>query len=153
MWKTRRARKYYRHRSSLLGLLYMFLETVDELGNPPGRDSVASYLGFEVQFNLGEMLAGMKGLRQAYSIRPDGRDIDIVLIDAKGRAIAGFEVKTRSVARGEASSIIEWLQGQGIMGGGVVSLGLKRGWDNILGAEDLVEAAYKLHQTSRALHP
>ena len=149
LWRTRGARVYYRHRSSLLRLLLAVAPTVEELGAEPRPETLQGLYGVELQFNLGEMLAEAKGLRRGYSIQPGGRDIDVVLLDNRGRAHWGYEVKAGSMAPGEAREAVEGIRAAGIPRAGLVALqGIRDpdAADEALDAERLAELAMRLSE-------
>ena len=85
LWRTRGARVYYRHRSPLVSLLYQAASQVEELGTAPSPEMLRARYGLELQFTLGELLSKHHIARRAYSMQAGGRDIDIVLLDARGR--------------------------------------------------------------------
>ena len=149
LWRTRGARVYYRHRSSLLRLLLAVAPTVEELGAEPRPETLQGLYGVELQFNLGEMLAEAKGLRRGYSIQPGGRDIDVVLLDERGRAHWGYEVKTGALSPGEAREAVERIRAAGIPRAGLVALqGIPDpdAADEALNAERLTELAKRLSE-------
>ncbi|RLF00070.1 MAG: hypothetical protein DRJ63_03510 [Thermoprotei archaeon] len=142
LWRTRGARVFYRHRSSILSILLYFDEKYSELGLIPSRDSIEGRLGLEVQFFIGELLARYKNLTRAYALLPKGGDVDIVLLD-KGSPVIGYEVKVGSMTLSEARRAIENMKKLGIPRYGLISLEgeLPRIGDEQLTAEDLVKIA------------
>ncbi len=153
LWRTRRSRRYYRHRSSLVSLLYAFADQSEELGLPPSPEQVRARYGVELAFNIGEMLAYAKSLARGYSIQRE-RDIDVVLLDRRGRALWGYEAKMGSIGSAEAEELAKWLHGLGIPHAGVVALmGVKgrspRGLDEILDAASMLELAERLREKRR----
>jgi len=149
LWRTRGARVYYRHRSSLLRLLLAVAATVEELGAEPRPETIHSMYGVELQFNLGEMLAEAKGLRRGYSIQPGGRDIDVVLLDDRGRAHWGYEVKAGPLPPGEAREAVERIRAAGIPRAGLAALqGIPDpdAADEALDAESLASLAARLSE-------
>ncbi|MCE4606263.1 MAG: AAA family ATPase [Desulfurococcales archaeon] len=142
LWKTRGARIYYRHRSTLLAILYYILDRVDELEQKPSKESLRSRYYMELQFDLAELFAKIKKLRPAYSITLEGWDVDILLVDSKGRPQWAYEVKTGSLSRGEAKKIIERIRGLGIPRVGFISLqekpSMMKGVDEVWGPTELV---------------
>ena len=153
LWRTRRARVYYRHRSSLVSLLYSIADYVEEVGETPSPDTLLARYGVELQFNLGELLAERKGLRRGYSIPQGGRDIDVVLLDKRGRPEWGYEVKMGRLDTREAENIAEWIRSLRIPHAGIVALGGVSGdtsrVDEALDAKAIVEEAEKLSNIRR----
>ncbi len=153
LWRTRRARVYYRHRSSALALLYRVLDQVEELGLPPSPEQVRSAYGVELQFNVGELLAAARGLRRGYSIQPDGRDIDVVLLDRRGVAHWGYEVKMGEADARDVDSFAEYASRLGVRRVGYVALEGVRGEpsliDEVLDAEGLAKLAVKVSRARR----
>ncbi len=147
LWRTRGARVYYRHRSTLLSLLYYMLDYV-ELGVKPGLEAVRSRYALELQFDLGELLARHKGLERAYMVSPEGWDVDVVLLDRRGRPVWGYEVKLGGITPSEARRAADRIRGAGIPRAGVVSLSEEppeiREIDEALGPEHLLEMARKV---------
>ncbi len=95
------------------------------------------------------MLAEAKGLRRGYSIQPGGRDIDVVLLDERGRAHWGYEVKTGALSPGEAREAVEMIRAAGIPRAGLVALqGIPDpdAADEALDAERLTELAKRLSE-------
>ena len=151
LWKTRRARYYYRHRSCLASLLYWLDERFESESYPLTKIENVLYdkLGIEVQFFICELLAKSKGLKRAYSILPSKiGDIDIILIDRKGRPIEGFEVKIGYISKSEVRRLIDRIRSLGIPKVGLISLVEKPsqllGVDEILGPDELLMEARKL---------
>jgi hypothetical protein len=142
LWRTRGSRVYYRHRSSLLAILYYILDQVDELGGKPSKDALRSRYYFELQFDIGEMLAKSKNLRLAYSITPEGWDVDILLVDKKGNPLWGYEVKKGTISKRDAYKAAERLKSIGIPRVGIISLEEEipriRGVDEVLGPNDFL---------------
>ena len=153
LWRTRGSRRYYRHRSSLLALLYSLSDEVDELGVEPSPETVKSRYGVELAFNIGEMMARAKGLARGYSVQ-GARDVDIVLLDKKGRALWGYEVKMGSINAREAREVADWIHSLGIAHAGVITLKESPkeplAIDEIMDAEAIVELAKKLAEERRA---
>ncbi len=150
LWRTRGARVYYRHRSSLTSLLYRIADYVEELGSPPPAETLRAAYGLELQFAIGELLAARHGLQRAYSIQPDGRDIDVVLLDRRGVAEWAYEVKMGRVSAGDVEWLRETAARLGVRRVGVVALeGGEASVDELLDAEALVEVAEKLAGESR----
>ena len=152
LWRTRGARRYYRHRSSLLAVLYAAAPLVEEIGLQPSSEEIRSRLGLELGFNIGEMLAAEKNLRQGYSL-PGPRDIDVVLLDKKGRAKWGYEVKAGPMTQGEAEELARWLHSLGVENAGVVALagirGEARGLAEAIDAQGLLDRAQRLAEKRR----
>ncbi len=150
LWRTRGARTYYRHRSPLVSLLYQVADSVDELGMTPGPEALRARYGLELQFTIGELLARRHASRRAYSIQPGGRDVDVVLLERRGHAAWGYEVKMGGVTVREAESIAAWIRSLGVPRAGVVTLGgvsgVVRGLDEVMDAEVLVEEAERLRR-------
>jgi len=145
LWRTRGARRYYRHRSTLVSLLYRLSSIVDA-GLTPSAGQIRSWYGVEAQFDIGELLARYHGLRQAYSILPEGEDIDVVLLDKKGRPEWGYEVKTGKIRAPEAEKALERIRRAGIPKAGIASLSQKPPMigDRALGPRDLVTISLQL---------
>ncbi len=141
LWRTRGARIYYRHRSTLLSVLYYALESVDELGQEPNKDSLRSRYYVELQFDLAELLAYTKNLRPAYHISPAGWDIDILLVDRNGRPVWGYEVKSGPMNPAEARRAVARIRSLGIPKVGLLSLSdtppSVNGADEVLGPMDI----------------
>ena len=153
LWRTRGARTYYRHRSPLVSLLYQVADSVEELGVAPSPEALRTRYGLELQFTIGELLARRRASRRAYSIQPGGRDVDVVLLERRGHAVWGYEVKMGSIATSEAESIAAWMRSIGIPRAGVVALGgvsgVALGLDEVLDAEALVEEARRIRRGTR----
>ncbi len=146
LWRTRRAKVYHRVRSSLLALLLWVGDVVEETGLPPSLDAMRARHGIELAFNIGELLAARHRLRRGYSILPDGRDIDVVLLSRSGVAEWGYEVKRGEVDDREASSIASWLRSLGVRRAGLVALrgAARDALDEALDAAELVREARRL---------
>ncbi len=148
LWKTRGSRVYYRHRSPLVSLLYWTLDLIEEPDARVNPEALKSRYGIELQFTLGELLAKYHGLKRAYSIRLEGRDIDVVLLDKRGMAVWGYEVKMGGIDTAKAQSIAEWMRSQGVLKTGIITLQRPakppRGVDETLDLELIVERAIKL---------
>ncbi|MCX8181239.1 MAG: hypothetical protein N3E41_07715 [Thermofilaceae archaeon] len=139
LWKTRHARVYYRHRSSLLSIL-MYVEERYPDETPPAN-TLPSLLGLEAQFFVGELLAEVKGLSRAYTVAREG-DIDVVLMRGDTPVI-GYEVKLGSISSAEAKRATDRIKGLGIPKTGLVSLtdepdGLA---DEVVGPDELFRLA------------
>jgi len=142
LWRTRGARVYYRHRSSLVALLYHVYGMYDA-GEPIQPQHLALRYGVELQFNIGELLAGARGLRRAYAIMPGGRDIDIVLLDRGSRPQIGYEVKAGPISGQDAVRAVEAIRAAGIPRAGLISAQQRPPLvgDESLGPEDILEIA------------
>ncbi len=142
LWRTRGARVYYRHRSSLVALLYHVYDRYDA-GEPIQPAHLASRYGVELQFNVGELLARAAGLRRAYTIMPEGRDIDIVLLNHRSGPQIGYEVKAGPISEREAAKAVEVIRGAGIPRAGLISAHQRPPpiGDENLGPEDILEIA------------
>ena len=156
LWRTRGARFYYRHRSPLTSILLWLDEKFELEGYISDEiiDALHSRLAFETQFFLGELLAKARGLRRGYAILPGGRgDVDIVLLDRRGRAIEGFEVKIGTISKFEIRRAVERIRSLGIPRVGVISLVeeplLLPGVDEFLGPNELLKEAEKLRRKER----
>ena len=114
LWRTRGARIYYRHRSTLLSVLYYALESVDELGQEPNKDSLRSRYYVELQFDLAELLGSTKNFRPAYHTSPDRWNVDILLVDMNRRPIWGYEVKSGPMDHAEARRAVSRIRGLGV---------------------------------------
>ena len=145
LWKTRGARTYYRHRSPILSLLYHTINQIEELDVRPSPAQLASRYGIELQFTLAELLAEYYGLRRAYSMRPDGKDIDILLLDGKGNPQRAYEVKMGKITAKTADETAKWLREQGIVHTGIIALKGTDGAplipDELLEPEDILDIA------------
>ncbi|MEM2410149.1 MAG: ATP-binding protein [Thermofilaceae archaeon] len=139
LWRTRHARVYYRHRSSLLSMLMYVEERYPDERPPP--ETIRTLLGVEAQFFVGELLAEVKGLSRAYHVAAES-EVDIVLM--KGSApVIGYEVKLGPITPIEARRAAEKLKALGIPRVGLVSLSeTPEGTaDEAFGPDDLVEMA------------
>ena len=153
LWRSRGARFYYHHRSTLTSTLLWMDERFEFEDYPPHRveDALRSHLALEIQFFIGELLAKSRGLKRAYTVLPRSLgDVDIVLLDRKGRAIEGFEVKTGSISRSEIQNSIDKIRDLGIPRVGVISLTEKppkiQGVDESLGPSELLKAVKTLRK-------
>jgi len=153
LWRSRGARFYYHHRSALISTLLWMDERFEFEDYPPHRveDALRSHLALEIQFFIGELLAKSRGFKRAYTVLPRGLgDVDIVLLDRKGRAIEGFEVKTGSISRSEIQNSIDKIRDLGIPRVGVISLTEKppeiQGVDESLGPSELLKAVKTLRK-------
>jgi len=153
LWKTRGARRYYRHRSTLTSLLYRLSATV-EAGLTPDPETIRSWYGTEAQFDIGELLADYHGLTQAHTILPTGEDIDAVLLDKKGRPQWGYEIKLGAITRAEAAKAIERMRRLGIPAAGLISMTRRppRLGDKQLGPHDLLALSRELAANTRRKH-
>lgn len=120
LWRSRGARTFYRHKSSLLALLLYMEERYTSIGAEPSPGAVDARLGVEVQFELGKLLARWKGLRLGYSLT-EGGDIDVVLLSRRG-PIIGYELKRGAFTEKEAKKAVETIRRAGIPKAGLVSL-------------------------------
>ena len=147
LWRTRRNRYYYKHRSPLLSLLTRISEVVDA-GYEPEPETILYDYSLELQFFLGELLAKYKKLNLAYTILPgDLGDIDIVLIDRRKRPRIAYEVKIGEYRGNEIKRVVERIRGLGIPYVGLISLSSKptnKLVDEAYGPEDIVEIAHSL---------
>ncbi len=151
LWRTRGARVYYRHRSSLVSLLLYLDEEYGETHALPSRAGIESRLGLELQFFLGELLAEHKGLKRAYTILPGGKgDIDIVLA-RKGKPVVAYEVKAGSFSEKEAKRAVERIKEYGVPRAGLISLTEKppEVAEEVLGPEDILRLAEDLARRER----
>ncbi|MEM0376238.1 MAG: AAA family ATPase [Thermofilum sp.] len=139
LWRTRHARVYYRHRSSLLSILMHVEERCPDGSPPPGM--VRTLLGVEAQFFIGELLTEVKGLSRAYHVAAES-EVDVLLVRG-GKPVAGYEVKLGPIARSDARKAADRLRALGVPRVGLVSLAEKPEGlaDEELGPEELVEAA------------
>lgn len=154
LWKTRRARIYYRHSSSLLALLFYLDELTAGLELEIPTETLKTRYALELQFIVGELLAEFHQLRRSYTILPGGEgDIDIVLLDKKGRPQIGYEVKVGPVSKKDIEKLLERTKRLGIPRTGIISLTNKPDTeivDEALGPEELAQIALKL--TKRRNH-
>lgn len=139
LWRTRHARVYFRHRSSLLSVLMYIEERYPD--QRPAPETVNTLLGLEAQFFIGELLAEVKGLSRAYHVTSE-TEVDVVLMRS-GAPVAGYEVKLGPISRREARRALERLGALGIPRSGLVSLTEtpEEAADEVLGPEELVQAA------------
>jgi len=151
LWRTRGAKFYYRHRSPLTSILLWLDEKFEFEGYTSSGiiDALRSRLAFEAQFFLGELLAKARGFRRGYSILyGEQGDIDIVLLDRRGRAVEGFEVKVGALSSSEVRRAVERIRSLGIPRVGMISLVEKPpmlpGVDEILGPDELLKEAEML---------
>jgi len=151
LWRTRRARVYYRHRSSATSILYRLHPIAVEAGLKPDPAMVRSWYGVELQFTIGELLSHYHGLKRAYSILPRGEDIDVVLLDRRGKPVWGYEIKMGRVSRGEAEKAVNRARSLGIPRVGIVSLAEEPPsvGDLQLGPEDLARIAVSMYEAAR----
>ena len=151
LWRSGRRRYVYRHSSPLLSVLY-YMESKFGVsdGYKPEEETVRSVLSREVQFSVGGMLAEGSGARLAYHRSPEG-DVDIVLIDRRGRPLRGYEVKVGPISKGEASKAVERMRRLGIPRAGLISLSERPPdlGDESLGPEDLISLARTIRSRSR----
>jgi hypothetical protein len=152
LWRTRGARVYYRHRSSLLSLLTALEERGVEAGLKPPREAVGSLLGVEAQFFVGELLAEATGLERAYAVSGSW-EVDVVLVKG-GRAVAGYEVKLGPFSSSEASRAVERIRSLGIPRAGLVSLTEEPppAADELYGPRDLVRLAREVSERRKLAH-
>jgi len=145
LWRTRGARAFYKHRSSLLSILLYLDEKYSELGLDPSRETIVGKLGLEVQFFIGELLAQYKNLTRAYVVLPGGGDVDIVLLSGN-TPIIGYEVKIGSITSSEARRAMENMKKLGIPRFGLISLTgeVPEIGDEQLTAQDLINIAAKI---------
>jgi hypothetical protein len=152
LWRTRGARVYYRHRSSLLSLLTALEERGVEAGLKPPRETVGSLLGVEAQFFVGELLAEATGLERAYAVSGSW-EVDVVLVKG-GRAVAGYEVKLGPFSSSEASRAVERIRSLGIPRAGLVSLTEEPPpvADELYGPRDLARLAREVSERRKLAH-
>ncbi|MDK2464802.1 MAG: ATP-binding protein [Candidatus Korarchaeota archaeon] len=153
LWRSGRARVYYRHRSPLLSLL-LYLEQKFGVsdGYAPEYGPVRSAFGREAEYSVGEMLAERLRGRMAHHVS-ERRDVDVVVLDARERRVlAAYEVKLGGFTRSEAREAVERMRGLGPPRVGLVSLRDEppavEGADELLGPEELVEVARQLHESA-----
>ncbi len=153
LWRSRRARVYYRHRSPLLSLL-LYLEQKFGVsdGYAPEYGPVRSAFGREAEYSVGEMLAEWLGGRMAHHVS-EGGEVDMVVLDARRkRVLAAYEVKLGEIGRAEASAAVERMRGLGAPRVGLVSLrdepASVEGVHEALGPEELVDIARQLHESA-----
>ena len=150
LWKTRRNRYYYKHRSPLLSILLRVSEQVEECGIRPDHQSVMYDLALETQFMLGELLAKHHNLIRAYTILPHGEgDIDIVLLSKGKKPVIAYEVKEGEATRSEVRKATDKIRKYGIPMAGIISLTEKpptENSDETLGPEEVIAIAKKLRR-------
>jgi len=137
---TRGGRTYYRHKSSLISLLLYIDEKYGDRDVKPNLDDIASKIGFELQFFLGEILAEYKKLDRGYLIMPRGEgDIDIVLL-SRGRPVIAYEVKIGPITVNEARKAVKNMERYDFLKTGLISLSEEPPQlaDEVLGPEKLV---------------
>jgi len=158
LWKTRGSRYYFKHRSPLLSIIHYLdqkLNIAEGVHNKPEMDLVLSRLGMEFQFCMGELMAEHLGGKRSYMMLPRGEgDIDIVILDSKGRApLIGYEVKLGHFESGEARSAVEVIHSYGIPRAGLISASGKpkkvSGSYEELGPEELVSVARQVYKKNR----
>jgi len=154
LWRTRRARKYYKLRSPITSLLLRMSELVEEHGLEPSKNAVRSDICLELQFMLGELLAKHHSLKRAYTILPNGKgDIDAVLLSKSGQPVIAYEIKVGAITKGEARKAVSRIKEYGIPKAGLVSLkerppeGVA---DEVMGPHEIIELAKKLRQAQHA---
>ncbi|QOJ78836.1 ATP-binding protein [Infirmifilum lucidum] len=143
LWRTRGAKSYYRLASPAVSLLLYADEKYLSAGLQPRPEDLKARFALEAQFAVGEVLAEYKGLRQAYTVTPEG-DLDVVLLDASGAPAIAYEVKVGAVTEAEARRGAELARKLGVPKFGAVSLTERpeAAWlDEAYGPEDLVEAS------------
>ncbi len=155
LWKTRRNRYYYKHRSPLLSILLRIDELVEEHGVKPDIQSIIYDIALETQFMLGELLARYHKLSRAYTILPHGQgDIDIVLLDKTKKPVIAYEVKIGEITRNEARKIVERIKEYGIPRVGLISLTekpLEEKVDEALGPQEIIAIAEELRKRKELL--
>lgn len=147
LWKTRRSRYYYKHRSPLVSILLRIGELIEEAKITPSPQIILQDIALELQFMLGEMLAKYYKLSRAYTILPHGQgDIDIVLLDKAKKPVIAYEVKIGEITVSEAKKIIERIKRYGIPKVGLISLEETppKEADISLGPHDIVDIAEQL---------
>ena len=154
LWKTRRNRYYYKHRSPLLSILLRVGELVEESGIRPDPQSVMYDLALETQFMLGELLTKHHNLVRAYTILPhDEGDIDIVLLSKGRKPVIAYEVKEGEVMRSEVRKATERIRKYGIPRAGIISLTEKpptENSDETLGPEEIIAIAKEVREKIRS---
>lgn len=153
LWKTKGARSYFKHMSPLLSIIY-YLDQKLNISESPyvkiDENAILSILGREFQFSLGEMIAQYLGGVRSYTLLPNGKgDIDIVILDSKGKApIIGYEVKIGEISESEAKKAVDLIHSYGIPRAGLISASEKPpkvpGSHEELGPVELVSIARKL---------
>lgn len=150
LWRTRRNRYYYKHRSPLLSILLRIEELVEEHGVKPDIQTIMYDIALETQFMLGELLARYHKLSRAYTILPHGQgDIDIVLLDKAKKPVIAYEVRIGEITRSEARKIVEKIKGYGIPRVGLISLTekpLEEKVDEALGPQEIITIAEELRR-------
>ncbi len=145
LWKTRRAKVYYRHASPLLSLLLYMDESTAGLEYTPRPEAVKTRFSIELQFAIGELLAEHHGYVQAYTILPGGEgDVDVVLLDEKGLPRWAYEVKMGEATSKDAERLSSIARKLGIPRVGIVSLLEKPSLETVdetLGPSELVRVA------------
>ncbi len=157
LWKTRRSRYYYKHRSPLLSILLRIEELVEEHGVKPDPQTIIYDIALETQFMLGELLAKYHGLTRAYTILPQGEgDIDIVLLDKSKKPVIAYEVKLGEITPNEAGKIANRIHRYGIPRVGVISLTTKPEVNGIvdyaLGPLEIISIARELREKNKLLN-
>ena len=154
LWKSRRARVYYRHRSPLLSLLLNMEQKFGVSdGYRPEYESVRSAFGREVEYSVGEMLAERLDGRLAHYVSERG-DVDVVVLNKRRKnVLAAYEVKLGGISRSEAREAVDRMLDLGAPRVGLVSLREEppavEGAHEVLGPEDLVEMARRLFEGAR----
>ncbi len=157
LWKTRRSRYYYKHRSPLLSILLRIEELVEEHGIRPDPQTIIYDVALETQFMLGELLAKYHGLTRAYTILPQGEgDIDIVLLDKSKKPVIAYEVKLGEITSSEARRVADRIHRYGIPRVGVISLTAKPEVNGIvdytLGPLEIISIARELREKNKLLN-
>lgn len=151
LWKTRRARAYYRHSSPLLAALL----SLSQAGDGPERtplewleDRARGVISRETVFDIGKLLGALHGLAPAHTIQPAPYgDIDIVLLDRKGVPKVAYEVKLGRIDSSDAVRLRDRASRLGISKVGLVSLtrepptARELGVDEALGPQELLRAS------------
>ncbi len=161
LWRTRGRRVYYRHASPLLGIVFGLAEryAVDEHPAPLHvlRGAALSFYARELQFSLAELMAEHHGGLPAYTVLPGGAgDVDIVVLDARGRAaVAAYEVKLGRCGRGDYTKALARAQAVDADEAGVICLNGSAGAPpeglRVLGPREVAAIAVKAARRASAL--
>jgi len=161
LWRTRGRRVYYRHTSPLLGIVFGLAEryAVDEHPAPPHvlRGAALSLYAKELQFSLAELMAEHHGGLPAYTVLPGGAgDVDIVILDARGRAaVAAYEVKLGGCGRGDYTKALARARAVDADEAGLICLGGSVGAPpeglRVLGPREVAAIAVKVARGASAL--
>ena len=155
LWKTRRAKYYYMHRSSAIALLMYIDEATAGLQYDLDLEALRTRYSIELQFTIGELLAEYTGYRQAYTVLPEGGgDIDILLLDREGRPKIAYEVKIGEIETRDIRRWLDKVSRYGIGRYGLITLSEDidvQGLDEVLNINSLISIAKEIAIKKRSL--